>query len=49
MELMLTIKTTQKQDIEKAGGKITVRFNDHIYIVHLNDYMSVGTKITKFQ
>ena len=35
--------------IEKASGKITVRFNDHIYIVHLNGYMSIGTRITKFQ
>ena len=35
--------------LEKAGGKITVRFNENIYIVHLNGYMSVGTRITKFQ
>lgn len=35
--------------IEKVNNKITVRFNEHIYTVHLNSYMSVGTKIKKFQ
>lgn len=35
--------------IEKVNNKITVRFNEHIYTVHLNGYASAGTKITKFQ